>query len=58
MEITKGEITAAKEELWKIVGDDGKLVRPQGASKSKVEIDDIAELFKNLSESTNVYWDK
>ena len=37
---TKEEITAAKEELWKIVGDAGKLVRRQGASKSKVEIDD------------------
>ena len=51
---TKEEITAAKEELWKIVGDAGKLVRRQEASKSEVEIDDIAELFNNLSESSSL----
>ena len=53
---TREEITAAKEELWKIVGDalSGKLVKRQGASNSKVEIDDIAELFKKLSESSRL----
>ena len=32
----------------------GKLIKRQGASKSKVEIDDIAELFKKLSESSRL----
>ena len=50
----KEEITAAKEELWKIAGEAvlGKAVRRQGISKSKVELDEISEVFKKLFESS------
>ena len=46
------EISAAKEELWKIVGEPllGKSVKRQGPSKSKAELQDICYAMKKLSE--------
>ena len=48
----KEEISAAKEELWKIVGDPllGKSVKRQGPSKSKAELQGICYAMKKLSE--------
>ena len=50
---TKEEITDAKEMLWDLAGDKilGKIIRRQGASKSKSEIDDICTALINLSEN-------
>ena len=53
---TKEEITAAKEELWKISGKPtlGKMVRRQGTSKTVSELEDICSALKTLSETDSV----
>ena len=47
-----GEITEAKEILWRISGETilGKMVKCQGAAKSQSEINDICAALKILSE--------
>ena len=47
-----GEITEAKEILWRISGETilGKMVKSQGAAKSQSEINDICAALKILSE--------
>ena len=46
------EITEGKDTLWKVCGEStlGKMVKRQGNTKSKSEVNDICEAFKILSE--------
>ena len=50
---TSIEITASKDELWKIEGESvlGKIVKCQGTSKSITEINDICVAFNKLAEN-------
>ena len=44
-------ISAAKEELWKIAGEEtlGKITKRQGSSKTKNDLDDISSAMEKLS---------
>ena len=49
---TAEEISEAKRELWRICGETfiGKMIRRQGSSKTKAELDDISVALNTLSE--------
>ena len=49
---TAKEISEAKRELWRICGETfiGKMIRRQGSSKTKAELDDISVALNTLSE--------
>ena len=53
---TKNEITDAKDMLWEAADNNvlGKLVKRQGISKSKSEIDDISIALANLAEAESL----
>ena len=50
---TTDEISTAKNEMWDRCGEHrlGKLIRRQGSSKTKAELDDLAAAFKTLAEN-------
>ena len=50
---TTEEISTAKSEMWSRCGEQklGKLIRGQGSSKTKAELDDMSAAFKSLAEN-------